>query len=196
MPRAKKNINYVACLESLWDDGIIENDQRANVVPILELLSKNVEDFKFSHLTCNTRGELEYNLEALKKLKKKKQYGILYLSFHGEPGYIHLADETKISLEELADLFGQRFSDWVIHFGSCGTVDVEKERLTQFVEATQVLLVSGYTQSVDWIESAAMDLLFFSYLLHYIDMKAMWKSLHSRSESLIKATGLVINYGK
>lgn len=196
MTRAREYTKNIACLESLWDEDVIENDQQASVVPILELLSKIVEDFNFSHLTCNTRGELEYNLEALKRLKKKKKYGILYLSFHGEPGHIHLADNTKMSLEDLADVMGQRFAGWVVHFGSCGTVKVDKGRLAEFVEATQVLLVSGYTKDVYWIESTAMDLLFFDYLQDYIDMKAMWKKLYGRSESLIKATGLVINYGK
>ena len=196
MKRAKDYAKNVACLESLWDKDIVENNQRASVVPILELLSKTVEDFKFSHFTCNTRGELEYNLTTLKKLKKKKKYGILYLSFHGAPGQIHLADDTKISLEELADLMGQKFAGWVVHFGSCSTVRIDKERLTEFVNSTQILLVSGYIEDVYWIESTAMDLLFFDYLQDYVDVGAMWEKLSKRSESLIKATGLVINYGK
>lgn len=68
--------------------------------------------------------------------------------------------------------------------------------MAQFVKSTQVLLVSGYTEDVDWIESAAMDLLFFDYLQHYINMGTMWTELSKCSESLIKATGLVISDGK
>ena len=76
----KRNI---ACLESMWN-GHIEN--KLNVLPTLELISKTMES-KFSHLTCNTREELQYNLNLL----CKRNYGVLYFAFHGSPGRIHLS---------------------------------------------------------------------------------------------------------
>ncbi len=72
MPTRKRNI---ACLESLWDK---ETEDRLNVVPMLDIVSK-VWNIKYSHLTCNTSGELKYNLNLL----CKRNYGILYLAFQG-----------------------------------------------------------------------------------------------------------------
>lgn len=191
MKRTKDYVKHIACLESIWFDDV-ENRDRVSVVPVLELISKNSEgEIQFSHLTCNTESEFTYNLGVLKKLRKEK-YGILYLAFHGQPGEIHLADGTKISLEKLADLMGKGFADWVVHFGSCGTIDVSQSRLTKFATSTQVLLVAGYTKDVDWMESAAMDLLFLDRLQDYKDMSRMWNALVKKSESLMKATGLKI----
>ena len=56
----------------MWN-GHIEN--KLNVLPTLELISKTMES-KFSHLTCNTREELQYNLNLL----CKRNYGVLYLA--------------------------------------------------------------------------------------------------------------------
>ena len=58
----------------MWN-GHIEN--KLNVLPPLELISKTMES-KFSHLTCNTREELQYNLNLL----CKRNYGILYFAFY------------------------------------------------------------------------------------------------------------------
>jgi hypothetical protein len=111
----KKNI---ACLESLWDPNI---ENRLTVVPILELSSK-ISDLKFIHLTCNTVEELKYNLNIL---KRRKGYGILYLAFHGCPGEIILG-KSSIDIENLAAFMGRGFMNWVVHFGSCETIDIEK----------------------------------------------------------------------
>jgi hypothetical protein len=191
MKRTKDYVKHIACLESIWFDDV-ENRDRVSVIHVLELISKNYEgEVQFSHLTCNTEQEFIYNLSVLKKLRKET-YGILYLAFHGQPGEIHLADGTKINLEKLADLMGKGFADWVVHFGSCGTVDVSQSRLAKFTTSTQVLLVAGYTKDVDWMESAAMDLLFLDRLQDYKDMSRMWSALTKKGESLMKATGLKI----
>src|SRR5689334_5232495 len=83
----------IACLESMWN-GHIEN--RLSILPTLELISKTLES-RFSHLTCNTREELRYNLNLL----CKRNYGVLYFAFHGSPGRIHL-HRDKITLPELS----------------------------------------------------------------------------------------------
>src|SRR6478672_11028296 len=132
MSYRKRNI---ACLESMWN-GHIEN--KLNVLPTLELISKTMES-KFSHLTCNTREELKYNL----KLLRKRNYGVLYFAFHGSPGRIHL-HRDKITLEELAEMMAGRFSNWIIHFGTCSTLR-KPTAVARFIEETGVALVTGFT---------------------------------------------------
>ena len=84
----------------MWN-GHIEN--KLNVLPTLELISKTM-DSKFSHLTCNTREELQYNLNLL----CKRNYGVLYFAFHGSPGRIHLHRErVKLPDDLVARLEGK-----------------------------------------------------------------------------------------
>ena len=110
----------IACVESLWTRNI---EHRLSVAPILELSSR-INLTKFIHLSCNTPEELIHHLNLL---KKKRGYGVLYLSFHGRPGLIIL-DGTGIDIETLADLMGKGFENWNIHFGSCETMRIGEKR--------------------------------------------------------------------
>jgi hypothetical protein len=154
-------------------------------VPLLELTSK-VDEVKFAYLSCNTEGELKHNL---KKLRRKRGYGILYLACHGRPGEIVL-DESSVDLEELAALMGDGFTNWVMHFGSCATINVEPARISKFIGDTQVSMVLGYRIDVDWIDSAAVDLLLFDWLQEYRDMHRFWAHFKQRYRGLVSASGL------
>lgn len=178
MPLKKRNI---ACLESLWDD---TTEDRLNVVPMLEIISK-LWGAKYSHLTCNTWGELEYNLNLL----RRRNYGILYLAFHGAPGSISLHDGTSVSFSELADIMGYNFSDWVIHFGSCSTLR-SKTQLADFAEQTGAALVTGYTKQVSWIESTAVELLLFEKFQQHQSLKVAWRNVQKNYGDLVERTGL------
>lgn len=190
MPRHVKNYaKNIACLESLWDDDI--EDQPLSMVSILELIA-NLYDIRFHRLSCNTSAELHYNLSLL---GRKRGHGILYLAFHGAPGEIYLHDSSVIDLETLADGMKQKFAGWIVHFGSCSTIDVDRQRLAGFVEKTGVAMIIGYKQSVDWDESAALDLLLFSQLQQYVDMHAFWKRCCDRYGDLIETTGCDVYIG-
>ena len=174
----------VAALESLWYEDI---ENRVNVKPILEIISRMHEN-KYIHLTCSTKDEFIHNLRLI---KQKSDYGILYLAFHGRPGEIILADESLITLEALSQLMGKRFSNWIVHFGACGTINVEDIRLNDFFQSTEIRMISGYTNNkVDWIESAAMDLLYFQKAQEYDDMLLFWLDLKKNYGELIATTGL------
>jgi len=87
------------------------------------------------------------------------------------------------------------FTDWIIHFGCCSTIRVEPDRLQQFVATTQVKMVMGYTKNIDWIESAAMDMLIFQALQQYVDLHACWRYLQKSYPDLIARTGLNVVIG-
>lgn len=183
MGRAKSHKKNIACLESLWDGNI---ESRLSVVPLLELVSKVDDDVRFAYLSCNTEPEFKHNLT---KFRKKRGYGILYLACHGRPGEIVL-DDSSIDIEELAEILKDGFTNWVVHFGSCATIDVERARLSRFIAATQVSMVLGYKTDVDWIDSAALDLLLFDQLQEYRDMHRFWSHFKTRYRDLVSATGL------
>ncbi len=183
MPRLKTYEKHIACLESLWDD---EVEDRISVRPMLELISK-LNDIRHTYLTCNTFDELNFNL---RKVPIRGNYLILYLAFHGSPGKLHLADGTEVDIQHLAKVMGTRFKDWVIHFGSCGVLDVPDNVLTDFVNATNASLLIGYKSSVDWTESSALDLLIFDWLQQYKDSTAFIENMNTSYPDLAKATGL------
>ncbi|MCA1589197.1 MAG: hypothetical protein LC734_02165 [Acidobacteria bacterium] len=172
----KRNI---ACLESMWDRRI---EDRLNVLPTLQLISKT-QDAKFSHLTCNTREELRYNLNLL----CRRSYGVLYFAFHGSPGKIHL-HRDKVTLTELAAMMNHRFANWIIHFGTCSTLRKPSE-VVYFVEQTGVSLVTGFTRDVDWIESSAFELLLFKAFHTYKSPRVICRHLFSKYADLAEMTG-------
>ncbi len=178
MAQRKRNI---ACLESLWDD---KTENRLNVIPMLEVISRSWE-IKFSHLSCNTKVELSYNLNLL----RKRNYGILYLAFHGSPGKIHLHGDD-VSLPELAEMVEDKFTDWIGHFSSCNTLRKQND-VYDFMNSTQVLIATGYTRSVDWIESAAFELMLFQNFQHYKSPKVACKTLLQKHQSLAEVTGFI-----
>lgn len=182
MVLTRKYKKHIACLESFWNDDI---ENRLSVAPILELLSKR-NRIKFTLLTCNTKEELEHNLNLF---KKKKRYGILYLAFHGRPGRIFL-DGTSVDIETLAKLLGKRFHNWVIYFGCCLTLDVKKERISNFMKETGVSIVIGYDRYIDWLTSTATDLLLLERLQFYRDMRKFWKTFKRNYRGIAGIIGL------
>lgn len=183
MPKSRSHTKYIACLESLWDSNL---EDRLNVKPILELLS-TCRGIRHIYLTCNTIDELTFNL---KRIPKRKYYSILYLGFHGSAGKVYLADKSELGLDELANKMEDRFQNWIIHFGSCATVAAGDEMLTDFMQKTDVALIIGYNKNVDWIQSAALDMLIFDWLQEYKNLGAFIKKFKSLYPDLIAATGL------
>lgn len=163
----------------MWDRRI---EDRLNVRPTLELISKT-QDAKFSHMTCNTREELRFNLGLL----CRRSYGVLYFAFHGSPGKIHLRRD-KVTLTELAGMMNARFANWIIHFGTCSTLRKPSE-VNYFVEKTRVSLVTGFTRDVDWIESSAFELLLFKAFHIYKSPKVICRHLVTKYPELSEATG-------
>jgi hypothetical protein len=157
-------------------------EDRLNVLPTLELVSKTL-DAKFSHLTCNTREELKYNLNLL----CKRNYGVLYFAFHGSPGKIHLHSD-KVSLTDLAAMMNCRFANWIIHFGTCSTMRKPRE-VAYFAQSTNVALVTGFTKDVDWIESCAFELLLFKDFQMFKSPKIIVRHILTKYPDLVESTG-------
>lgn len=82
----------------------------------------------------------------------------------------------------------------VVHFGSCETIDIEKYRISNFIAVTEVSMVVGYKRDVDWIDSAAMDLLLLDWLQEYKNMHQLWKRIKMNYKDLITITGLKAFY--
>jgi hypothetical protein len=185
MPRTKHYKKHIACLESLWDEKV---ENRLSIRPLLELMS-SVQDIRYIYLSSNTLSEFEFNLASI---RSRRNYQILYLGFHGTPGSLHLPDQSEITLEKLAKIMGKRFNNWIIHFGSCSTLNIEGSYLHQFIDATDTSILLGYIKDIDWIDSAAMDLILFDWLQEYKDMASFWNRIIRSYQSLVEMNGLRI----
>ena len=182
MSLAKSYKKNIVCLESFWDHDI---ENRLTVAPILELLSRR-NGIKFTLLTSNTREELEYNLNLI---KKRKGYGILYLAFHGRPGKIIL-DGSWVDIETMAGLMGKGFANWIVFFGSCSTIGIKKDRIFNFMESTGILMVMGYDRYIDWLAGTATDLLLLDTLQFYRDMRKFWSFCRKNYRGMTEIIGL------
>jgi hypothetical protein len=160
----------IACMESFWDSRLSE---RLNVLPMLELLDKT-ETCKYVHLSCNTVAELDYNL----RLVGRRRAGILYLSFHGSPGMIHVG-KTKLRIADLAEMMGSRFRNWIIHLGSC-SIFRKPTAVEQFAESTQAALITGYTREVAWLEATAFELLLFQQFAAYRSPRIICRNIYRK----------------
>jgi hypothetical protein len=178
----KKYRKNIYCLESLWNDDV---EIKLSVLPALELASR-LNDISYLHLTCNTIPELAHNL---RRLRKRRAYGILYFAFHGQRGRILLDDKSRVRLDELAEMMGNRFQNWSVHFGSCSVLKARDKDLQEFVEQTGVGLLTGYGKVMEWGESTALDILFFCLLQRYKNTKHFLNFFEKTYPDLIQVTG-------
>jgi uncharacterized protein DUF6642 len=143
-------------LESLWASST--EHPRQSVLPILDII-KMAYNTKVSHLSSNTKTEFLYNLGLA-----GKEYGILYLAFHGQSGRVLLRD-GELTLDEIAKAMKQDFKGMGVHFASCNIMGEDDAVISKFIKKTKVSFVSGYTQRVYWIPSAAVDLVYLDYII-------------------------------
>jgi hypothetical protein len=182
MGRMKDGAKGIFCVESLWNSRLVGD--RQSVRPLLEVLNIT-RDTKFVHLTCNTIGELEFNL---KSLRRHRRFGILYLAFHGTNGAIHLADGSKLRVDELGEMVGETLDGWVAHFASCSTLGASDD-LRTFLKSTGAAVATGYTKPVDWIDGAAMDLLVLDWAQEYTYSRPYLERLTTTYSGLAGSTG-------
>ena len=91
----------VFCLEGFWYG---DHRDLISVTPVLELVGKH-SNMPFIHHRCNTRAEFEYSINRWKTKSFCGKYPILYLGFHGEPGFIKVGKE-KVTLIDLGNIIG------------------------------------------------------------------------------------------
>ena len=158
-----RKTKHVFCLEDDWWGTM---KKPSSIFPMLQLLS-HWEPYRvrYIHRNAATRETLEYYLKKWRQ-KQYSDYPILYLSFHGTSGCLHLGDnrtsKSTITLDWLEDLLQGCCSKRIIYFGACATLALNGNRLRSFLRRTNALAVCGYTKDVDWLQSTAFDLLAFA----------------------------------
>lgn len=85
---------------------------------------------------------------------------------------------------------GKGFTNWIIYFGSCATINVEEGRILNFMKSTGVLMVMGYDRSIDWLSSTALDLFLPDCLQFYRDMRKFWNFFQRNYHGMTEIVGL------
>jgi hypothetical protein len=158
-------VKGVFCLEGDWEKDL---RSRTSIGPVLELLEKSgYPSVPYIRRDVGTLTEFDYYLGRW-TLKKYDRYPILYLGFHGTPGALRVGygPRNGINLKELEERLQGKCGKRIIHFGSCGTLDIHGTRIRNFIKRTGALAVCGYKSEVDWMLSAAFEIILF-YELQY-----------------------------
>ena len=151
----------VFCIETVW-----ERDRNLSALPTLEML-RNYCGLKFVIRSAVTRDEFFRHLRVWDD-SDAGEYPILYLGYHGAAGEIWLdgdeedAVENRVKVADIVDGIRQSCENCVIHFGSCGTID--EGHAKELFDARHASGVSGFRHDVDWIDSAAFELMYLGLL--------------------------------
>lgn len=158
MAKLKSQRKGIFCLETpAWKEGRDEIKDKSTVEPLLRLLEM-VCKIPYLHHDVATIAEFDFYLEKWSR-KSLDTHPILYLGFHGGPGTLGVGEGDGISLSDLAERLDGRCTGRVIHFGCCDTLRVHGHYLNEFLRQTGALAVCGYKAGVEWLLSAAFDLL-------------------------------------
>ena len=183
---SKPTTKGIFCLEGDWDGDL---RSKRSIQPILDLLGKSNDPTVLSiRRDIGTIPELEHYLKKWTQ-QRYRQYPVLYLAFHGDPGVLYVGDHHKyVDLDWIEERLAGHCQGRVIHFGSCGTMATHGRRLQTFMKRTGVLAVCGYKVTVDWMLSTAFEIILLSAFQNNALTRSGVRAVHNRIKK--EAAGL------
>ena len=160
MAKGVKANKGVFCLET---DQWFRQKDRSSFEPVLRLVERYCKT-RYEHRDVATEDEFKFFLNKY-LAPGYDNFPILYLGFHGgcaedgEDAFVEIGDDKKVPLDRLEKWMAGRCSGRLVYFGSCGVMDTHGTRLNSFVERSGAVAVAGYREEIDWLESAALDML-------------------------------------
>jgi len=174
----------VFCLEGAWERRL---DDRMSVLPTLEMIER-LRLARYVHRDVGTEEEL-YHYVSKWAQRGYGAYEVLYFAFHGVRGGIKVGRGT-VTLADLAGKLQGKAAGRLVYFGSCSVMD-DRKAVEAFYKETRAKAICGYTKEVDWVESAAFDLLLLSTLVDKGRIDSRINFIRSRYSDLTKALGFV-----
>lgn len=156
----------IFCLEGTWEEDLRD---RSSVLPTLQLVEA-LGLSSFIHRRVGTREQLFHYLDRARAKTRYAHFEVLHLAFHGERGCLLPNQREEVSLDELAEAIAEitaRRSVEIVYFGSCSTMAVGEDALEEFLRASGVRHVAGYTKAVDWIQAAGFELMVLEALVDF-----------------------------
>ena len=79
-------------------------------------------------------------------------------------------------------------------FDTCKTLKVRDTRIKKFLSDTGAKAVIGYTKDVEWIASAAFELMIFEAFCYRTQMRAVKNMLWTNYPGMVKKLGMKFEY--
>jgi hypothetical protein len=170
--------NGIICIETEWLLTKRQQRRKMYTEPLVRFLGESLS-VPYIYRTVATKDELSYYLSRIQI--KEFQYSVIYFSFHGNRHLIGLEGETgedsNLRLDDLTDMAGGAFEDRCVHFSSCQTMGGHRAPSERFVRETGAKMLSGYTKSVDVLDSAILDAAVITQYLSEQNPKVIQKNI-------------------
>jgi hypothetical protein len=130
------------------------------ILPFFLALQNSGNRINLSHRTFRNADDIGFWISKIKKDEK----AFVYFACHGENLKLIPTDSNKaINNDELLKAIANNAKSGAIeflHFSCCEMISKENKRLTlkNYLNASKAKWVSGYSESVDWLESTLLDL--------------------------------------
>lgn len=188
MKIAKEKTKYIYCLEGDW-----EKDLRKKVSIVSTLVYLNdCFNIKYVYKNCPTIDSFNHYLKEYHK-KRYDKHTILYLACHGKQNEIILGKDT-ITLDKFEENNKGLLKNKIIHFGTCSSLDLKKERLVRFVENTGALCVSGYQSDIEFNNSTILDVLYFKKWQDFKDVRCVERDMKKEYKEFVKSLKFIMVY--
>ena len=168
--------NKIFCLETEWTQSVHDMKYESQAKPLLEFLN-NSSGIGYTFRQIATKADFDYYINHLTR-NSYKDYTIVYLCFHGNPGEIDFADqghyggEASIELQDFAQENRGIFEGKVVHLGSCSTFKTDEEQILKFKSLSKALMVTGYQKDVEMTESFIFEAWLLNSLYKHPDYRA------------------------
>lgn len=156
---------HIALLESRWRDD--SNITMRNLFELIADIATNNPN-SFHYEMANT---VEAVKEAIPRIASYRKCRYLCIGTHGDDGGLQFGKDHKLTRTELRNILksievtdGSRLDG--IYLSSCA-FGTQKLANFLFEPAIRPVWIAGYAEYVNWIESSALDLLFFNELMRY-----------------------------
>jgi hypothetical protein len=169
----------LVCLESYWNERMF---QTFSVKGFFEAMAPLVHPpVTVAHRFVESESGLAYYTRRGGVLWRQEELfdtPVFYLAFHGAPGAVKSV-LGRIGAERLCDAFsgyGDNGYRNLVYFAACNVLRGQAGRrfARDFLKATGVRAIVGYTTTVDWMASLVADMLF---LHRFYSDPSPWRNL-------------------
>jgi hypothetical protein len=145
-------------LESYWSEDLTQHD---SVQPFIKGLC-DLYQWEFHYRTFDSANDLSFWIDSFQKIRRSKQQKIVYIASHGDAKGQLTTLEENIPITKLSKALNAAPSVMGLHLGACSLG--KSDLLEKLLKSTPLEWVAAYDQEVPWLESTALDLLFWSWI--------------------------------
>jgi len=154
----KKKTPCFLVLESYWSENLRE---RESVQPFVKGLC-DLYGWEFHYRTFDSENDLGLWIKNFNAIRRSGKEKIVYLATHGSKAGKLKTLEQSIPIEALGRILEPAKSIVGLHLGSCNLG--QPPILQNLAHSTSIEWIAAYEQEVPWLESMALDLLFWSWV--------------------------------